>query len=293
MASAQLQQITSALSSTNIEESLTASQWASILEITPQAFRARGIAHSGMQLIQGGLTKVYAFATLPQDYQQAATAKRDRHAAGLYSELLDMVRVETSRWLPDFEFSTQPGATQEKALKVRLVMQAYFAALDAAKSKEEANRIARAEWTRHFGDACGERSIRRWEARIEERGGIEFAPIEAFCDRKAVPHVKARREHKLGIPADLIEAFKAATTTTEHISGAYRALVYDWDNGRPVPGLGIRQGNMPFPFKLAQLRPYAASTPARRSGIVPNFCRSRGLLVTARWSRIAMVFAPT
>ena len=94
--------------------------------------------------------------------------------------------------------------------------------------------------------------------------GGDFAPLEAYCDGKSCPHTAARREVKLGISPALIAEFADRCTKVEHISAAFHSLEIDWPMGRHINGLGVREGNEPFPFKLKQLRDYAPSTPARR-----------------------------
>lgn len=249
-------------------EALTAREWAELLGLTDRSVRlAMEQVQPETRFVRGGLAKVYRFADLPPFYRAKLETLRAKHVASSYSSLISMRHVET-RWVPDRAWMSYPEATRDRALKKKAVAQVYFAALDNGRQKQEANLLARAEWLRQFGEPGSFNSIRRLEALVETRGGIDFAPLEAYCDGKSTPHVMARRQHKLGIPEELIAEFKARTVQEgmEHISSAFRSLELDWNAGRAVAGLGRREGARPFPYKLSQFRAFAASTAARRQG---------------------------
>lgn len=246
-------------------ETLTASQWSLVLGVNSRSFRRWNIAHNRMDMSNGGLTKFYSFDDLPKEYQERAKTLLNSQRASTFQSLLHMREVET-RWVPDRAFEAYPAETKRRAELKKKVAEVYFMALDANKPKGEANTIARAEWLKLFGEECSFSTIQRLEKRVEECGGIAFAPREAYCDGKSTPHHRSRRHVKLGIPLELIEEFKLRSTKTEHITAAFYSLETDWLMGREVPGLGVRQGEAAFPFKYKQLRDYAASTPARKGG---------------------------
>jgi hypothetical protein len=155
-------------------------------------------------------------------------------------------------------------------------LRAFFLALDAGKTKTEANRLARAEWERLFAEPCTDRTVRRWAALIERRGGFEFAPDVAYCDEKSCDHNNARIDRKLtrklGIDGEALDALiaearvRATNPGMEHLRAVHRSLEMDWIMGRPVPGLGSRAGDAPFPVSHTQLRVFLPSTAARRAG---------------------------
>jgi len=244
------------------QEALTAAQWADLLGVTSRQFRRRDIEHSDMRLMNGGLTKVYAWAVLPADYQEAAAGLLARHHAQSYEALLSMRRVDR-RWAPTFEFGEKPSATQEKALKVKAIMAVYFSALDN-RTKSQANAMARAEWVKTFGGECNEKTIRRWEARIERAGGFESAPLEAYCDNKDVKHTRNTK----GIPREFLIEFRAKACEPGHvnISRAIHHFTILWETGQEVPGYGVRQSeDQPFPLSEHTLRKFAPGRAARET----------------------------
>jgi hypothetical protein len=245
-------------------EALTAREWAELLGLTVRSVQlAMERVQAETRFVKGGLAKVFRFADLPEFYRAKLETLRAKHAASCYGSLLSMRHVET-RWVPPKPWMEYPESTRAHALRRKAVMQVYFAALDAGREKQQANLLAQAEWLKQFGEACDERTIRRLEDLVEARGGIDFIPDEGYCHGKSTPHHAARLKQKLGIPDALIAEFKALTLETEHISSAHRDLEIRWVNGEEVPGLGRREGNARFPYKLGQLRRFAASTPARR-----------------------------
>ncbi len=254
---------TSSESAVAASEMLTASQWSLLLDVTPRAFRLRQIEPSDTRLLNGGLTKVYALAALPQDYQDAALGLQLRHHASTFESLLSMRRVDR-RWEPDFEFGEKPAATQEKALKAKNVMAVYFAALDAGRAKQDANTIARAEWVKVFGSECSEKTVRRYEARVEQAGGFENAPLEAYCDNKDVRH--PGRSAKGKIPGEFLKAFRSKCCEPGHVnvSRAIHHFKILWETGQEVPGLGVRQSeDQAFPLSDGTMRKFAPGRAAR------------------------------
>ena len=252
------------------EVELTANEWAQLLGVTKKAFTLRRVPHARMVARAGGLTKVYPFSDLPADYQRQLEEQRRRQGCWSYADLLNVRAVET-RWEPAKEIGTLPPASQEKATRVREVMSVYFAASEAGMTLSGANQRARAKWVEVFGEECNEKTIRRWADKIEARGGPQFAPLEAYADNKSVPHERARLATKLEISPDLIAEFKCRCVDNEagsvHISGAVRSLMLDWQNGRPIPGLGLApHKGAAFPFTYHQLRPFAPALAVRRLG---------------------------
>ena len=276
-------------------ECLTASQWSDLLGVTPRAFRLRHIEPSDTRLLNGGLTKVFAFSGLPTDYQETALELRDKHRASTYQSLMSMRRVDR-RWEPDFEFGAKPAATQEKAHKVRNVMAVYFAALDSGRTKCDANTIARAEWVKVFGGECNEKTIRRYEARIERAGGHEAAPLEAYCDNKDVKHARNTK----GVPHEFLLKFRSKCCEPGHINVSramhhYRIL---WETGQEVPGFGARRSeDQAFPLSESTMRKFAPGRAAREVAGRGKFsAKAKGALPAlplssrALWFRARIVF---
>jgi hypothetical protein len=237
---------------------------AALMGLTPRAVRLRmkGIAPQFRDGIQ-----VWPVQQLPRDYQIQLEGMRRKQGAWM---LEDLVRIATPRWQPDFKLATLPAFSQLKAQKVRAVMIAYFEALDRDLREHEANCEARDRWLQEFSSACSEKTIRNWAAKIELRGGVEWAPLEAYADRKATPHLAARLENreKRRVPSELIREFKALCVQPDmNMAAAFRKLELDWQTGHEVAGIGTMPApRTPFPFKLTQLRKFAPSMAARKLG---------------------------
>lgn len=277
---------------------LTAAEWAQLLGITKKAFILRRVGHSHMVARAGGLTKVYPFSALPPDYQATLETLRRSQGVWSFADLRAVRAVELRSWDAPKEIGTLPPASQEKAKKVRAVMEVYFAAAESM-TLGAANTKAQAKWLELFGEACNEKTIRRWADKIEARGGPEFAPLEAYADNKSVPHVRARLTEKLSISPDFLAEFRCRCVDAQsggiHISAALHSLKLDWQNGRPIPGLGVKPASdAAFPFTYHQLRPYAPAKAARVAGHLGKAAAARdalahGTQTTARLRRMELV----
>lgn len=250
------------------QELLSARDIATLLKISRQAVQKR-MSRVAPQLRDGILA--WPFDLLPHDYQLQLKHAKDKAGAWTFE---DLIRIATPRWVADFKLSELPAFSQTKAHKVRAVMIVYSTALDAEKDEREANCDARSSWLAEFEEACSERTIRRWAKKIDERGGVEWAPIEAYADRKSLAtgcaHINARLEsrEKKQVPGELIRAFKALCVMPDmNVAAAHRKLEMDWQVGREVPGIGkMEEARQPFPFKVTQLRKFAPSMGARKLG---------------------------
>lgn len=255
------------------QETLTGAEWAKLLNVSKDTFKKRAIVAAGQELRNGGLTKVFAFASLPDEWRKQLSESRERHVAPSWKSLLEMRSVDT-RWVPERPWLDYPATARERAMKRKEVMRVFFAALDNGRSKSEANTYARAEWVRQFGEECSEKSIRNWEKIIEARGGIEFAPDAAFLDEKSCAHKAQRVENKLAVRLNLSpERFdalvaeiktRATAPGVEHMASVHRNLEIDWMMGREIPGLGVSNGSEPFPLTTDQVRAFMPSTAVRR-----------------------------
>jgi hypothetical protein len=240
------------------EEALPARAWATMLGITPKALHLRKVVSCGQCLNRGGLTKLFAFSALPNDYQEALETKRRELRCLRFADLLDSVNNARSgqQQAPAKAITEHTEFEQEKAYQVKDVLTVYFSALEQGMAEIDANTKARAMWLQIFGEPCNERTIRRRAKRVEEMGGPEFARIEAYADRKSgVAHEKARLLHRLDFPLDFISAFKTACLRTGMISAAYRDFDIEWKAGRPIPGFGApKKVGSEFPLTLEQIR---------------------------------------
>src|ERR1043166_1416089 len=101
-------------------------------------------------------------------------------------------RAETQATSPPWRAANKlaelPAYSQMEAFGRRLVIEAYYQALADELTPAQAERIARIMSLVIFDKALCSRTIRGLVARIEERGGIVLAPIEAFATEKSCAH---------------------------------------------------------------------------------------------------------
>lgn len=164
-------------------------------------------------------------------------------------------------WSAPRAFLDYKPSVRERAEHRFAAFRVWYAALRGGATKTEANRMTRREWKRIGGGNVSEKSIYRWAARIDERGG-EAAAVVAFCDGKECPHVRAR----LSVPEEFLAAVrsKALEPGVRFWSAACRYFELRWMRGETVPGLGKRAtADAPFPFTTKQLRKFQPSKAAR------------------------------
>lgn len=246
------------------DEQLTARQWSSLLGLTPKALHLRKVEVAEQRLVRGGLTKFFAFSALPEDYRIQLEEKRRKFKCLRFADLLD-VQNTARAWEPEKHIAELPAATQQKAFKVRDVLNVYFDALGNGMTERDANTKARQMWLQMFGTVCDEKTIRRRAAKVEAAGGPELARIEAYADGKSVPHHNARLLNKKQVPEEFIRAFKSKCLEPGvcMITAAYRFFVIDWTNDREIPGYGFRQNaGQVFPLTIDQCRAFAPSRAA-------------------------------
>ena len=249
-------------------ELLSANDVATLLKITPAAVRMR---MSRIAPVTGPGVKTWPLELFPPVYQ--LQLKFVLKQSGLW-KLEDVLRQANNHgWKPRKELSELPEYSQLKAYRVKAVMEVYFAALDKYdgqnKAIHRANCDARQKWLEEFSKSCSYKCIDNWAKKVEARGGIRWARIEAYADEKSCDHKNARLENraKLRVPGELIRAFKAETLKPQmNIAAAYRKFDQDWISGHEVPGLGKRVGNEPLPVKLSQLRKFAPKAATRKLG---------------------------
>jgi hypothetical protein len=261
------------------DEALSARQWTTLLGITAKALHLRKLPVASQRSVRGGLTNFYRFGDLPQDYRDQLEEKRRKFQCLRYADLLD---VQTSeRWMPEKLLTQMPPATQEKAYKVKSVLDVYFAAIGQGMEVRDANSKTLATWLQTFGSVISIRQLRRLVKRVEDRGGPELARIEAYADGKSVPHDKAQLANKLDVPADFIMSFRAACMKCGMVSAAYRDFDITWKNGEAIPGFGApKKPGQPFPLTLPQCHTFAPTRAAMIQGSRGKFAaKTSGALV--------------
>jgi hypothetical protein len=254
----------------NKTETLTAAQWSSLLGITRRAFNMRSVPPSHEQRGQ----RYFAFDSLPVNWQLELQAKKEQQHANSFTQLIEFIRVEQRRWSPPRKWESFPKSARDIAEKRKAALSFYYDALDRGCTKEAAKILAANTWTHLFGEKPNEKTIRRWVSLIDERGGFQFAPLEAYCDGKSCEHKKAQLTSKLpaqlGLTDEQFESLtseiKSRSVRCEHISAVHHSLKLDWLMQREIPGIGVRRNGDEFPLSKKQIRAFAASTGARRLG---------------------------
>lgn len=257
-------------------ETLSARQWCALIGVSKSRFHQRNIVEA---LVSSAGAKQYAFHSLPVTWQCELSAKKEQHRAQSFHELLGIQSSFTRRWHPPKKWESYPATQRVIAEKRKAALSFYYKALDEGRTKEAAKKLAMQAWEdlfnpQHRGQRVSERTIRNWVDLIDERGGFEFAPMEAYCDGKSCAHKKAqltsRLPYQLGLTEEQFEALaaeiRARSVKCEHISAVHHSMKLDWLMSREIPGLGVRQGNADFPLSKKHVRAFAASTGARRLG---------------------------
>lgn len=265
-------------------ESLTAPQWAKLLGITPRGFTKAGVAGRDAAVDMGegrlAIRQVYSFAALPERWQLIIEAAREKHGATTATALLRIHAVETRQWVAPFPWTSYGPKARLRAEQRQAMMAVWYGILQQRDStKVQANRSARAEFMRITGRTISEKQVYRLAKQIDERGG-ELAPLEAYLDAKEhCIHAKAR----LQVPEELVAALKAKVLEPGVLlwTAAVRFFEIAWAAGRPVPGLGVREGDEPFPYTAAQLRKFCPSRAARVTAGRGKFAAKTAGLVAA------------
>lgn len=125
--------------------------------------------------------------SLASNYRDRITEKRKTASA---------TRWWRTKWRPKKEFAQLPPASQQKALKVKVVTEAYYIAIRKKLSPGDANLIARLTWLLIFRNAISERTVRRIIDRVETCGGPRVAPMEVYADGLSVPHRQDKKQKK-------------------------------------------------------------------------------------------------
>ena len=96
-------------------------------------------------------------------------------------------RSRAATWRPKKTLARLPAYSRSRAYGVRLVLLAYRNALACHRvTPSLAERVGLALWVFIFGKPIAAKSLHRIIARIESRGGIDRAPIEAYAQDKAL-----------------------------------------------------------------------------------------------------------
>ena len=243
---------------TPFAECLPGSKWAKLLGLSKQAFHKRRI------VAQPGPVKAYAFADLPQDWQEQLEGRRAWMHCRRFADLL--TSAGCAEWRPRRHYAELPEFSKNKAWLVKECIDLYFNLLADGMAENEANAKARERWASLFGKPCSDRTIRRRAKRVEESVGPDGrARLEAYADEKAVPHHRARIIHKHDIPEEFIRAFKVECLKpgAGMVTAAFRLFEMDWMEGNDVPGYGrAERPGQPFPLTVAQCRDFAPSRAA-------------------------------
>lgn len=265
----------------SICETLSASQWSSLLGISPRAVRQKCQPLLVGDRVQGGMAHMFEFDALPRAWRRKLEALKSKWHARSFAEIIDAVRVETrkkvdlralsgGRWT---SFAQFPADAQTVAHLRMKVMQVYYDAVERGVSVANAVSLAQQTWREEFKyfarqdgrdisasmRECSYDKIERLRKKIDYYGG-PLAPVEGYLDGKATRHPNRTRP----LPDALKRDFMARITDSRHgvpsVAAIHRDYEAFWEARDEIPGLGCRIGAEPFPITLAQLR---AAAPAR------------------------------
>lgn len=260
-------------------EILTARQWATILGISP-----REVRKVGRSLARTELKPVWRERVNVLMVEQSVASCHDLFAALTRSE---------PQWQPRVKKIELREDSQKRAEKIRAVMVTYFSALALGRTSGQAEMEAIQQWFAQFGKPCSDRNIRNWAARVEERGGIDLAPMEAFVDGR-----NGSRKHRKGseLPPDFVRDAQAKfLDSTKGVRSAFNILAeYEamWQAGASVPGFGIREADVRFPVTRSQIEKLAPGRDSRESsGRGKFFAKANGYTAAMPfdWSEVEPV----
>jgi hypothetical protein len=108
--------------------------------------------------------------------------------------------------------------------------------------------------------------------KIEEHGGIELAPLEAYLDGKSCDHVNQRLTSRL--PREFqacIAALAVGNPGQNTDSSIWKQCVSDWQSGREIPGVEPRRASQlehEFPYSVAQISTVLKARAPRTSRVM-------------------------
>jgi len=259
-------------------EKFSASDWCFLLEIRPQTFRERCSQIFVEEMVAGRKMQLYPFDLLPADYRQKLNDLRSEHVAKSFSELLGMMRAETRGWKPSKSISEYTPGSQDRAKFRQDVMRCFYEARSMGSTVDEAVQAAQERAQSLGRKAPSRRALLYWNANAAPLGGGR-ARVEAFCDKREVPHLAARGDW----PEEFLAALrcKSASHGVEEMRAAFRHFEIAWMKGEDVPGLGRAESpSEPFPLKWTRgIARQMPSKAARVTGARGKFhAKTSGLL---------------
>ncbi len=137
-----------------------------------------------------GTVPVFAVKNLPEELRGRLHMARMKSGCKSFQEFVRS-RLQMRRRATVHSLLLQRLAPSARAFKIREVFAVYFRSLDCGKTQIDSNRRARAEWIKRFGRNFDERQIRRIAAKIDDAGGPELAPIDAYGTGKSLPRARS------------------------------------------------------------------------------------------------------
>jgi hypothetical protein len=139
----------------------------------------------------------FSVETLPANLQARLSRERIAERHNTVEELIRFRQQSKRRQDMLFELSRQRLAPGQRAFDWRQVMNSYFCAVDNGEFEPNARMLAKAKYFEFYRRPCSDRHLRRIIARIEAYGGPDLAPIDAYGDRRSIPHARGggRKHH--------------------------------------------------------------------------------------------------
>ncbi|MGI8438097.1 MAG: hypothetical protein ACR2NX_14565 [Chthoniobacterales bacterium] len=142
-----------------------------------------------------GRVKGFAIGKLPGVLHERLRLARRPFGSRTFTELVRLTqqrgRIEHVRAI-----CHQRLAPDRASVLVREALNSYFRALDNGVAEKTANLKARTKSLALFQQDCNERTIRRIARRVDDFGGPELAPLDAYAPGKSIPHARSgKAEH--------------------------------------------------------------------------------------------------
>jgi len=141
--------------------------------------------------IRRGYGKVLGFAVnaLPKHMQAKLDRQRFAHKATSVQELIRANQQLIRKAIILGSVRTRLAPDDDAFLRQQ-ISNVYFCACDNGHPESVANFRARLKWHELFGKSCNEKTIRRLAARVDDFGGPDLAPIDAYAMEKSFPRTR-------------------------------------------------------------------------------------------------------
>lgn len=223
-----------------LDERLTARQWSEICGCTSKAI-------TKFSRMSGEIPR----SALSPDNRETLNTLMVQHSATSCRALHSIVS-RRSEFTPKKHFMEMRPDSRKRAELIRDIMVSHYALLANGMGRVAARQQTRLLWGKVFGKPCTPRTLFTWEQLVESRGGIEGAPLEAFADGRNGA-VKERKSFPPDFEKWFVAQFLDSARGVPSLGNIYNDCESLWLRREEIPGLGVREGQEPFPYTKGQL----------------------------------------